>query len=68
MIETVSENTRSVKNSIASHLHGCFAIKSGVNSLLDLAKKTYCEIVQEITGKNFCYMIRKQRDSMSEIK
>lgn len=44
------ENAKTVKGSVAAHLHGCFAIKTGVNSLLDVAKKTYCEIVQDITG------------------
>ncbi|KAK6629982.1 hypothetical protein RUM43_003803 [Polyplax serrata] len=48
ILETVLENAKVVKGSIAAHLHGCFAIKTGVNSLLDIAKKTYCEIVQEI--------------------
>ncbi|KAL0275351.1 UNVERIFIED_CONTAM: hypothetical protein PYX00_003220 [Menopon gallinae] len=48
ILESVPENAKSVKGSVSAHLHACFAVKTGINALLDVAKKTYCEIVQEI--------------------
>ena len=29
-------------------LQRCFAVKSGINGLLDVARRTYCEIVDDI--------------------
>ena len=36
------------KGSASMRLQRCFAIKSGVNGLLDVARRIYCEIVDDI--------------------
>lgn len=53
ILETVFENAKTLRGSGSSHFHGCFAVKPGINALLDVTKKTYCEIIQEITGTEY---------------
>ena len=36
------------KGAAAMRLQRCFAIKSGVRDLLDIARQTYCELVKDI--------------------
>jgi DNA mismatch repair protein MSH4 len=43
------DDAKNVKGYSASCIQRCFAIKSEMNVLLDLARKTYCELVDEIT-------------------
>ena len=44
----VHEGARVQKGSASMRLQRCFAIKSGVNGLLDVARRIYCEIVDDI--------------------
>ena len=46
--EVVHEGARVQKGSASMRLQRCFAIKSGVNGLLDVARRIYCEIVDDI--------------------
>ena len=48
--EVLHEDARLVKGSAALRTQRCFAIKPKVNGLLDVARKIYSEIIEEITG------------------
>jgi len=47
--KVLHEDARSAKGFSASCIQRCFAIKSELHVLLDLARKTYCELIDEIT-------------------
>ncbi|XP_071446846.1 mutS protein homolog 4-like [Hetaerina americana] len=47
--EVLHNDARSSKGFASSHLQRCFAVKPGINGLLDVARKTYSEIVGDIT-------------------
>jgi hypothetical protein len=49
--QLLHDDAKSVKGFSASCIQRCFAIKSEMHVLLDLARKTYCELVDEITRK-----------------
>jgi DNA mismatch repair protein MSH4 len=49
--QTLHDDAKSVKGYSASCIQRCFAIKSEMHVLLDLARKTYCELVDEIASK-----------------
>lgn len=49
--QLLHDDAKSVKGYSASCIQRCFAIKSEMHVLLDLARKTYCELVDEITRK-----------------
>lgn len=45
------EDARLVKGAAAMRTLRCYAIRSGVNGLLDVARKIYSEIIDDITGE-----------------
>jgi DNA mismatch repair protein MSH4 len=45
------EEAHTERGYTASNVQRCFAIRTGIHGLLDMARKTYCELVNEITGK-----------------
>lgn len=45
------EDARLVKGAAAMRTQRCYAIKSHVNGLLDVARKIYSEIIDDITGE-----------------
>ncbi|XP_042202995.1 mutS protein homolog 4-like [Homarus americanus] len=47
--EVVHEDARMVKGAAAMRTQRCYAIKSHVNGLLDVARKIYSEIIDDIT-------------------
>ena len=47
----IHDEARIKKGSAAMKLQRCFAVKKGLNGLLDLARQSYCEIVEEIEVK-----------------
>lgn len=44
----ISEEARVAKGAAAMRLQRCFAIKSGINGVLDVARRTYCDLVGDI--------------------
>lgn len=50
VLQTIVEGTTGNRQGTFSQLHACFMIRNGINGLLDVAKKTYSEIAQEIAG------------------
>lgn len=45
------EDARLVKGAAAMRTLRCYAIKSSINGLLDVARKIYSEIIDDIVGK-----------------
>ncbi|KAK2726313.1 mutS protein homolog 4-like isoform X2 [Artemia franciscana] len=48
--EIISDDAKITKGSAAMKLQRCFAIKSGVNQVLDISRKAYCEIVEDMSA------------------
>lgn len=46
--EVINENAKIQKGSAAMKLQRCFAIKNGVNGLLDVARRTFCELIDDM--------------------
>ncbi|CAG2062672.1 unnamed protein product [Timema podura] len=56
ILQTLNNDARHEKNFTASHMQRNFAVKTNINGLLDVARKTYCEIIEDIVGKlNKCF-------------
>lgn len=51
------EDARTTKGFSAAHLQRCFAVRTGINGLLDVARKTYCELVDDVTGQLSSHVI-----------
>ncbi|KAF4523818.1 hypothetical protein B566_EDAN008053 [Ephemera danica] len=50
IVKTLHDDAHSEKGFSASNLQRCFAVRTGIHGLLDVARKTYCELVDEITS------------------
>ncbi len=48
MQEVVHDSARVHKSTASMKLQRCFAVKSGLNGLLDVARRIYCEIVDDL--------------------
>lgn len=48
ILETLHEDVKAPKGGKAALFQKCFAVKSGVNDLLDVARKTYSELINDI--------------------
>ena len=48
IVTVISKEAHIVKSSAAMKLQRCFAIRDGINGLLDVARKTYCDLVIEM--------------------
>jgi len=46
--EVIHDEAKVIKGSSHMKLQRCFAVKGGINGLLDVARRTYCEIVDDI--------------------
>lgn len=50
ILEVVNEDAKTKKGYSASQFQRCFAIKSGVNGLLDVARGTYSNLIAVMHG------------------
>lgn len=48
ILEMLHSNARSVSGYTSSNMQRCFAIKAGINDLLDIARQTYCELIDDM--------------------
>ncbi|XP_031835707.2 mutS protein homolog 4 isoform X2 [Nomia melanderi] len=48
ILETIHPDARSVSGYTSSNMQRCFAIKAGINDLLDVARRTYCELIDDM--------------------
>lgn len=47
ILKNINEDARVVKGYMASQNQRCFAIRPGVNGLLDVARNTYSSLIEE---------------------
>jgi DNA mismatch repair protein MSH4 len=47
----IIDEARVAKGGAAMRLQRCFAVKTGLNGLLDVARRTYCELVDDIENR-----------------
>lgn len=50
ILEVINEDARTKKGFAASQFQRCFAIKTGINGLLDLSRESYSNVVSELQG------------------
>ncbi|XP_017793105.1 PREDICTED: mutS protein homolog 4-like [Habropoda laboriosa] len=48
ILETIHPEARSVTGYTSLNMQRCFAIKAGINDLLDIARQTYCELIDDM--------------------
>ncbi|XP_043524945.1 mutS protein homolog 4-like isoform X2 [Frieseomelitta varia] len=48
IVETIHPDARSVTGHTSSNMQRCFAIRAGINDLLDIARQTYCELIDDM--------------------
>ncbi|XP_076757230.1 mutS protein homolog 4 [Xylocopa sonorina] len=48
ILETIHSDARSVAGYTSASMQRCFAIKAGINDLLDVARQTYCELIDDM--------------------
>lgn len=48
ILETIHPEAKSVGGFTSSNMQRCFAIKAGINDLLDIARQTYCELIDDM--------------------
>ncbi|KAK3917513.1 MutS protein-like protein 4 [Frankliniella fusca] len=48
ILETLHEDVKAPKGGKTALFQKCFAVKSGVDELMDVARKTYCELINDI--------------------
>nr|XP_033342513.1 mutS protein homolog 4-like [Megalopta genalis] len=48
ILETIHPDARFVVGYTSSNMQRCFAIKAGINDLLDIARRTYCELIDDM--------------------
>ncbi|XP_076669695.1 rho GTPase activating protein at 19D isoform X2 [Andrena cerasifolii] len=48
ILHTIHPDARSVTGYTSSNMQRCFAIKAGINDLLDIARQTYCELIDDM--------------------
>ncbi|OAD55100.1 MutS protein like protein 4, partial [Eufriesea mexicana] len=48
ILETIHPDAKFVTGYSSSNMQRCFAIKAGINDLLDIARQTYCELIDDM--------------------
>ncbi|KAK1124579.1 hypothetical protein K0M31_005955 [Melipona bicolor] len=51
IVETIHPDARSVTGCTSSNMQRCFAIRAGINDLLDIARQTYCELIDDMKSQ-----------------
>lgn len=54
-MDTLHDDAHSAKGAVASLVQRSFAVKPEINALLDVSRKTYCEIIDDITSMSFIF-------------
>ncbi|XP_033221031.1 uncharacterized protein LOC117175433 [Belonocnema kinseyi] len=47
ILQIVQSDARSVNGYTSANMQRCFALKSGINDMLDVARQTYCELIDQ---------------------
>ncbi|XP_066588700.1 mutS protein homolog 4-like [Prorops nasuta] len=48
ILKIINPESRAVKGYTSANMQRCFAIRSGLNDLLDIARQTYCELIDDM--------------------
>lgn len=48
ILEIIHPDAKFVTGYSSSNMQRCFAIKAGINDLLDIARQTYCELIDDM--------------------
>ncbi|XP_034251645.1 mutS protein homolog 4-like isoform X2 [Thrips palmi] len=48
ILQTLNEDVKAPKGGKTAVFQKCFAVKSGINDLMDVARKTYCELINDM--------------------
>lgn len=51
ILEIIHPDARSLVGYTSSNMQRCFAIKPGINDLLDIARQTYCELISDMKSQ-----------------
>ena len=51
ILQIVQSDARSVNGFTSANMQRCFALKSGINDMLDVARQTYCELIDQTRSK-----------------
>lgn len=51
ILQTLNEDVKAPKGGKTAVFQKCFAVKSGINDLMDVARKTYCELINDMHGR-----------------
>jgi len=51
ILTLIHTDARFVKGCTSSNMQRCFAIKPGINELLDVARQIYCELISDMKSK-----------------
>lgn len=54
-VQVVHDDTRYSKGTLNTRTQKCFAVKPGINGMLDVARRTYTEIVDDISSTILAY-------------
>lgn len=61
MLQTIKgiihDESQFQKGSMNMKRQRCFAVKADVNPILDIARKAYCDLIDDINSKPLCYSI-----------
>ena len=57
ILQTINEDVKAPKGGKTANFQRCFAIKSGISDLMDVARKTYCELINDIHGNFSSYLL-----------
>lgn len=58
ILHTLNEDVKAPKGGKTATFQRCFAIKSGINDLMDVARKTYCELISDMHGNFSSHMFK----------
>lgn len=70
ILETVHPDARSVTGYTSSNMQRCFAIRAGINDLLDIARQTYCELIDDMKSRyqiNYIFVFFLEKNNDTEI-
>lgn len=56
ILEIVHSDAKSVNGFTSANIQRCFALKNGINDMLDVSRQTYCELMEQTSSK--CYWLK----------
>lgn len=63
ILHIVQSDAKSVNGYTSANMQRCFALKSGINDMLDVARQTYCELMEQTTSKKKIFYFSQLREN-----